>query len=296
MPEAQRPLSAHLGQVFSAAEARADGVPARRLKSSDLIRVCRGLYLRRSAPELRAELEASHPAARAYQSHLERALAVGKYLPAGHFLSHASAAVVWGLPVPTNRLSRIEVACFRPLRRLRRTDVWAHEASAQTTIVTEVQGVPVSGPASTWAMLAPTLSMRDGVALGDAVIRQHRIPGTSRVPARPLATITELDAAVAAGRRIGVARLRELLPQYRIKAHPRPRVTCGCWCSSGGCLRPSLISMCAAMTVSCSAAASWCTPNAGSRSSTRVASTGPRRLSGTVTSRSIGTMRSWDGR
>lgn len=222
MPEAQRPLSAHLGQVFSAAEARADGVPARRLKSSDLIRVCRGLYLRRSAPELRAELEASHPAARAYQSHLERALAVGKYLPAGHFLSHASAAVVWGLPVPTNRLSRIEVACFRPLRRLRRTDVWADEASAQTTIVTEVQGVPVSGPASTWAMLAPTLSMRDGVALGDAVIRQHRIPGTSRVPARPLATITELDAAVAAGRRIGVARLRELLPQLSNQSASAP--------------------------------------------------------------------------
>ncbi|MBC9935292.1 MULTISPECIES: hypothetical protein [unclassified Leucobacter] len=61
-------------------------------------------------------------------------------------------------------------------------------------------------------MLAPSLSLRVGVALGDAVIHLHRIPGTSRIPVKLLATIIELEVAVAAGRRVGVARLRELLP------------------------------------------------------------------------------------
>ncbi len=54
----------------------------------------------------------------------------------------------------------------------------------------------------------------DVVAVGDAVLRDWRL--------EPLASIAELTRAVDAGRRVGVARLREALPRLRARSGSRP--------------------------------------------------------------------------
>ncbi|WP_243230957.1 endonuclease domain-containing protein [Microbacterium sp. CIAB417] len=54
----------------------------------------------------------------------------------------------------------------------------------------------------------------DVVAVGDAVLRDWRV--------EPLASFPELSRAVDAGRRVGVARLREALPRMRARSGSRP--------------------------------------------------------------------------
>jgi hypothetical protein len=61
------------------------------------------------------------------------------------------------------------------------------------------------------------------VAVGDAIVRQPRIPGPhGRVERPPLGTQEELGRAIDAGRRIGVARLRLALPRVRGGSASRP--------------------------------------------------------------------------
>ena len=55
----------------------------------------------------------------------------------------------------------------------------------------------------------------DLIAAGDAVVRDWRV-------AEPLATVAQLAAAVASGRRIGVGALRAALPQLRTRSASRP--------------------------------------------------------------------------
>lgn len=219
MPRPRNPLPAQLGAVFSYAEARAAGVSTLWLQGNDLDRLTRGVYVRRPAASVDSTVE---DAQRRRSRYLASVLAVGVHLPSGHFLSHTSAAVVWGLPVPLACMAGVDVACFAPRRSLRRPGVRGHQTRIVLASTSTRQGVRVTDPASTWAMLAPTLALRDAVALGDAALHQHRIPGTSRVPAGPLASFADLEASVAAGRRVGVARLRELLPLLSTESASAP--------------------------------------------------------------------------
>ncbi|WJL96285.1 hypothetical protein QSU92_03585 [Microbacterium sp. ET2] len=78
------------------------------------------------------------------------------------------------------------------------------------------QGLPVSSPASTWAMLGRELSVRELIMVGDALVR---IPRDSRgfpQPHRQLASIAQLHRAVGAGRRLGIASLREAAQLIRV--------------------------------------------------------------------------------
>lgn len=106
----------------------------------------------------------------------------------------------------------LEVSTFQPNRAPRREGLRASQAKPGLLRVVEHRGVPMTDPASTWAMVAAGLELRDGIALGDAVIRRPRIPGTARLERPPLATTADLEGIVAAGRRRGIARLREALP------------------------------------------------------------------------------------
>ncbi len=78
-------------------------------------------------------------------------------------------------------------------------------------------GLRVTSPATTWAMMGALLRRDDLVALGDAFVREPMRAGDP--PA--LATITELRAALEAGRRRGAAALREALPLVRTRSRSR---------------------------------------------------------------------------
>lgn len=212
-----RDLPASLGTVFHIAEAAAHGVSLERMRRADLVRPFAGIRVRDSAPAALA----THHDDFARRSHELRmgALAYAPRLRPGQFFSHETAAALWGAPLPTpadrEGAAPVHVSVFgdAPLPRLR--GVIAHRARVETSTVRVLGGVPVSSPATTWASLG-TLPLYDVVAIGDYLCRMWRM-GRGRPDAgrEPLATRDELAASIAAGRRVGIRRLRQALTMVR---------------------------------------------------------------------------------
>lgn len=225
------PLPASLGPVFSAAEARRAGVSARRLRQTDVVRFGPGVYRRR--PETPPSAEGAHPGQvwRDLQIALARTLA--PTLADGQFYAGFTAAAIWKLPVPRpmrhadtgtdhdpSRGSRtpwepddrLTIGCCTPRRISRRRGHRALTLSPRLATVVEHDGLPVTDPATTWAVVAPLLRRDDAVALGDAIIRDHRIPGTARFRRPQLATAEELEISSALRYRRHSRVLEELLP------------------------------------------------------------------------------------
>lgn len=212
----RQPLPAHLPTSFSVASARAAGVTASRLRSADLRAPFHGVRVRADARASSSAEEVLADAAHAY----------AKRMPVGHFFSHVAAAVLWGLPLPLEVIAgrALDVCVHAPRRAPAGRGVVGHAVVPALAHVVRhpVHGIALSTPASTWAMLAVVMrNDRDLVAVADAVIRapMHRSD-----PA-PLATRVQLEAAVAAGRRVGAARLRAVLP----RAIPRSRSRAETW-------------------------------------------------------------------
>ena len=88
-------------------------------------------------------------------------------------------------------------------------------------------------PATTWASLGGVLAHPyDLVAAGDAVVRDWRT--------EPLATIDQLRAVIAAGRRVGIDRLRDAVPRVRTRAASRPETRCRLELVDAGLPEPEL--------------------------------------------------------
>lgn len=166
--------------------------------------------------------EGMHPARIWAQRQREYAALFAPELPAGHFFCARTAAAIWRLPVPAPRDDDLEIACFSPDRAVRRSGFRGREVRGHLVNVIELDGVPLSDPATTWAMLGRELSPFDLVALGDAVIQEHRIGGTSRSSRPPLAALRDLEAAVEMGRRPGIPQLRAALPLLSTKSASPP--------------------------------------------------------------------------
>nr|WP_274637099.1 hypothetical protein [Microbacterium bovistercoris] len=161
---------------------------------------------------------------------LQLATAYQKVMPASAFLSHTTAAEVFEgrLPLPapgsvydlaqpgTSLAGLIEASALVPRRSPRAGIVTGHQMSPGLCHVVEHDGYRVSDPASTWAMLADRLTVEELVVLGDSFVRRARVPGTPLDEAPPAsATLDDLAAAMNAGRRVGVDRLRRALPLIR---------------------------------------------------------------------------------
>lgn len=143
-----------------------------------------------------------------------------------HFFSHETAASLWGAPLPVERTVDGRTAGHEELRlhvstigteALQRTaGVTRHRAQAHLATTCELEGLVVSTPATTWAMLGTSLAVSDLVIVGDFLCRVWR-PGFGRPDAgtAPIATLSELQAALDAGRRTGAARLREAMSLIR---------------------------------------------------------------------------------
>jgi hypothetical protein len=219
MPQQPSQLPATLGNAFTREAALRAGVSARRLRAKDL----RSPYFR-----VRQRLEsggddgtggdlADAPLARdrAFRAHVwQLAQAYCLVMPRQAFFSGRTAAVLFGLPVAHGE--RIEVAIPAPARSPRGRGVRGVQVRPELVSLRDVDGLPVSSPASTWAMLARELSVRELVIVGDAILRIPRDDRGRPQPNLQLATIEHLRSAIDAGPRRGIGRLREAIEHVRV--------------------------------------------------------------------------------
>lgn len=214
------PLPDALTPPFAVAAARRLGVTDSRLRRKDLSRPFHGVR----SVDLGIRLATQEAIVR-------RAIEYAQRMRGDEFFSHATAAVLWGLPLPRSRLlasDRLDEDALRPLdvavalparagraRGIRGRSTAPHLAEVRVHPAT---GVRVSTPASVWAELACELTLEDLVAVGDAVVREPMW----ETDAAALASVADLDRAVQAGRRRGIETLRTARLLVRTRSRSRP--------------------------------------------------------------------------
>lgn len=220
MPRPPRPLPAALGSCFRSADAIEHGVSSGRLRARDLATPFRGVRVT-SAFLADAGSDDGEPLAldRAERRRiLQRARAYSTIMPPNAFFAGRTTAVLLGCPIPHDGPNgdRLTVAVFAPLRAPRRNGIHGLALSPRLASVGVHEGLRVTSPASTWAMLGPELTRRELILLGDAMVR---VPRDSRGTPRPewrLATVDTLRlSALAPGRR-GRAKLLDALADVRV--------------------------------------------------------------------------------
>jgi len=226
MPQQPAPLPPNLGQFFSAVQARALGVSPARLRAADLESPFRGARVMRAPAATGSAERASSDIVEREQARRElvlaRARAFVTVMPPYAFFTGLTAAAIWGAPLPRSSARNpgsepLDVAVLAPDRPLRTSGVRGYQTTPSLTAVVRHRGLPVTCPASTWASLGRSLSVSQLVAVGDAMVHQpRRRNGDPGGAAGALAAIDDLGTAVAAGRRVGVGRLREALPHIRV--------------------------------------------------------------------------------
>jgi len=135
--------------------------------------------------------------------------------PDGAFLSHSTAALVWGAPLPWNLESdhRVHIGVRAPAARLHSNGVVGHGIRLEPFDVTQWGGLPVTSPARTWFDLATVLRLDDLVAVGDYLINRAA-PFVDRVELARLLGRSE-------GHR-GIRLAREALTLLHERAESRP--------------------------------------------------------------------------
>lgn len=142
---------------FSRADARAAGLPLRELLSK---RYHKLLY-------------DSYVSATVTITHELRAEAAVNASGSGAYVSHFTAAVLWGAVVPETPYLHVSVP--RQEHRCRRQGVKAHASEGKPPPVRQ-RGLPVSSPAQTFIDLAEAgLTLVQLVVLGDSLVRAERL-------------------------------------------------------------------------------------------------------------------------
>lgn len=219
MPTPPSNLPRSLGAHFSVADALEAGLTRRRMRAKDLARPFHGA--RRTVEDITAEqnviTDDHEPLALARAStRLARSQALSYLQVAapGTFICGASAAILRGFPVgPPGDL---DVAVLAPRRAPKGRGVKGRRIEPHLVEVELIDGIPLSTPASTWAMLGRDLSVRQLTVLGDAIVR---IPRDDRGIQRPEwagSTIEQLQASIDAGPRAGLTRLRSAIDRIRV--------------------------------------------------------------------------------
>jgi hypothetical protein len=134
--------------------------------------------------------------------------------------SHATAAMLYGVPLPRSASSVLPLHILSPTSSRARTAGSAGHRSKHPFPITLRLGLPVVSPERVWIQLAETLSVHDLVAAGDHLVTAER-NGTDRMP--PLTTIDRLRRVVAASsRRRGVRVAAEAIERVRVGPESRP--------------------------------------------------------------------------
>lgn len=151
-------LPPHLrNQPFTVAAARTAGVGRRRTRARDLVSPCYGVRATAATPD----------------SLLKRVHALTAVT--GAIVSHLSAAVLWGFPLPRalENLAVIHLTSRPGQRAVRHKNVVGHQQALEPEeIVTGVK-VNCTSPLRTWFDLAGILSLDDLVIAGDFLLRRR---------------------------------------------------------------------------------------------------------------------------
>ncbi|HEU4806933.1 MAG TPA: hypothetical protein VFT01_01615 [Homoserinimonas sp.] len=180
---------------FSVAEAITAGISPKQLRRDGLDRPFRGI---RSMGHDLTRLEVL---CRAYSVHMLST----------HVFSHVTAARLMGLPLPLplEQAPELHVSAAAPGRAPQVNGVVGHQFSGGA-VVTH-RGLRITGPELTWVSLAPMLTLRDLVAVGDALVEGDY----------PWTTIDKLRAAIIPGIR-GTVKLRKAVQLIRLGVRSRP--------------------------------------------------------------------------
>lgn len=159
-------------------------------------------------------------------------------MPETAFFTGRSAAALWSLPIDPGDL--LTVAIHSPGRAPRARGVRGIRVEPHLSHVCELDGIPLTTPASTWASLARELSVTELVTIGDAIVRVPRDRYGVQHPQAALATTAHLAAAARAGARAGIARLRTALPLIRVGSMSPPETELRLALADAGMPTPSL--------------------------------------------------------
>jgi very-short-patch-repair endonuclease len=130
----------------------------------------------------------------------DRVASIAARLEEHQFLSHVTAAGVWGIAIPLRlRDGPLHVSTTVPRNAPRIGGVVGHRLDERQVETVLVDGMRVTTPTETWRHLATLLAIDDLVVAGDSLVRRRA----------PLATEAELVRALARhGGKRGVRRLR----------------------------------------------------------------------------------------
>jgi hypothetical protein len=177
-------------RAFLVGTALGSGVNEHRLRADDLVRPHWGVR----SPRVQHDVD-------------DRARELALVLGADQALSHATAAQLWQIPLPSwlRRDPRLHITTLGDDRTVRRPGVVGHRTRNASTRVIHVDGIPVTDPLTTLVALGSVLTLDDLIVAGDALVGELR-----------LATVDELRAAVdRAGRVRGARTLRAALDEVR---------------------------------------------------------------------------------
>lgn len=230
--------------MFTPEQARAAGVSARRLRARDLEHPHRGLIVVRTP-----DAEGPHAGAgdddapmsrdRTQRREMRERAELYRRLMVRHaFFVGRTAAGLWGLPVDCS--GDLEVGVPAPHRAPRRTGIVGRQVAPALVSVRHLDGFAVTSPASTWAMLAAELSVRELVQVGDALVRIPRDEFARPRRDRMLCSVEQLRAAIDAGRRPGAQRLREAVAAIRVGSASPLETDCRLDAASNGLPEPVL--------------------------------------------------------
>ncbi|OJU40390.1 MAG: hypothetical protein BGN97_11120 [Microbacterium sp. 69-10] len=219
MPISPAPLPHDLGAHFSVAEARDAGVARARLRAKDLVSPFHGA--RRAASDVRAEnavIDADTGPASIGRASKRRMMSKARsfltVMSPGGFICGQSAAVLRGHPVDLP--DELVVGVLSPRRAPKGAGVRGRRLEPRLVEIEDLDGIPISSAATTWAMLGRELSVRELVILGDAVVQIPRDRYGIQHPEQADATIDDLFDAMEAGLRPGVKKLRAAFDRIRV--------------------------------------------------------------------------------
>lgn len=147
------------GRSFTTKAAEAIGVPRSRTRASDLSLPSRGIRVPR----------------RSTQGMLDRCRPYTELAP-GSFLSHTTAAIIHGMPLPQwcNPESVLHLSRAAGSPAPRRRGVIGHRLALQPGDVVDHHGVALTSPARTWVDLAGLLKLEDLICAGDYLVCSHQ--------------------------------------------------------------------------------------------------------------------------
>lgn len=217
------PIELSAASAFTWQDAQRRGVSTRRLRAARIEPAFRGIYVQG------AEAASPPDLARAYAMRM----------PPTQFFSHVTAALLTGMPLP-RRLENdptLHVAVRLGGQRAVGRGVVGHTLAPTRIRVVERDGLAMTDPATTFALLGEVLSVDDLIAVGDFLITGEEPRGGE--PA--LASREKLEEAVTRlGRGRGVRRLREALRDIRFGPLSRRETMVRLLLMRGGLPEPTL--------------------------------------------------------